>query len=230
MADEQSLEALQVGLRDDLPMLNSMLKEFKDRAAPLPHDWEIQDDLKSLSYYVGLTGQAISEALAHPVKRNDAPLLALLKREVLCLAETLCYSELSLAIKTKDKAILIDPVVRGAWDGSDLLPVKGKLRERITVLIKSLGRVRTHIIQLRDPVNYPWKESRTAQEITALAKAAERIEEELAGLLSTQSATVAYSRYLRFETLLESYEYFEADVLGNGHARWKSSIAIHKPG
>lgn len=225
MVAHESIAQLQKRLHDALLQLPELRQKLQEESAPLPHDWEVREQVKSATYYCRGIEQSIARTLQDPYRCNDIACLTALDTQALHIAKAISFASLSILIKIKMGHLTIDPVVRGAWAKDASLPVEGRIHERIVSLMKPLGHFTIHIAQLHEPEQYPWKERKTQQEIAILADAADSLEKELTGLLSMQGATVAYSRYLHFETMLSSYEHFEARALGKSHAHWQSRRA-----
>jgi hypothetical protein len=226
MVSHESIAQLQKRLHDVLLQLPELRLKLQEESVSLPHDWEVREQVKSATYYCRSIEQSIARILQDPYRCNDIACLTALDTQALHIAKAISFASLSILIKTQLSHLAIDPVLKGQWAADDLLPVEGKLRDRIVALVKPLGDFTTHISALRDPERYPWKERRSAEEIALLAELAETLETELVGLLSDPIATVGYSHYLQLETMLGSYEHFEAHALGKSYAHWQSSITV----
>lgn len=203
-------------------MLLDMQKDLRVEAAQLPYYWEIQERLRSSDYYTTRIQQRVLHVLNHPIECEDVALLKSLASQLLCAAQTIGYISLKITTQLTYKDQLESLVVKGNWAKDAHVSVKGVIRTRVLALVKALGFCQVHIAQLRYPEQYPWKEHKSVDEIDRLYAAAEQLETELRHLYSTPDAKVVYARYLELETILGSFEHFEAYVLGKSHTYWQS--------
>jgi hypothetical protein len=205
MQDMDESEELRKDLKGWLELLPELRERLRIAAEQFPHDFQIQDHLKSATADVSFLLPAIKIALGRDEKDKSEDLIAL-KNTALLASQTMGFAIVLAEVKLSKKK-----AAEGLWNQLELLPIEGRTRTYLLECLKAIGLFSTFLIKLESNADF-------AEEVALVKQTAKNYAWELRGLLMFKGAAITCSRFIQLSEIFSSYNSFKAHALKNREA------------